>query len=177
MATPAIPYQVSPPLFSGASSVRSRARRCDRLACPRYFDRLRQALVGLPAIASEGMEGFISTARPSARARESFEAALVWSGSPKVKRCARRAGGSELRDVDCVDRGFRQTNVFTCPRSNVRARDNRDTPPDSRSSRRWIHSAENVIGRVGMVFFSRDAGGDGTPMSFVTGGSARWCIA
>jgi signal peptidase I len=42
--------------------------------------------------------------------------------------------------------------------------DNRDNSTDSRvlTSVGYI-PLENVIGRVGMIFFSRDAGGDGTP--------------
>jgi len=54
--------------------------------------------------------------------------------------------------------------------------DNRDNSTDSRvlSAVGYI-SLENVIGRVGMIFFSIDAVAAAHGMPFVTGGSARWC--
>ena len=44
--------------------------------------------------------------------------------------------------------------------------DNRDNSTDSRVLRPWDIPVENVIGRVGMIFFSRDAGGTPTVIRY-----------
>jgi signal peptidase I len=70
--------------------------------------------------------------------------------------------GASYETLDCVDRGFYDnTNVFTVPAGHLFVLgDNRDNSTDSRvlSAVGYI-PLENVIGRVGMIFFSRDVGG------------------
>ena len=99
---------------------------------------------------------------------EDFEASdPCGGGPPKVKRWRETLPeGASYETLDCVDRGFYDnTNVFTVPAGHLFVLgDNRDNSTDSRvlTSVGYI-PLENVIGRVGMIFFSRDAGGDGTP--------------
>jgi signal peptidase I len=60
---------------------------------------------------------------------------------------------------------YDNTNVFTVPAGHLFVLDdNRDNSTDSRvlTSTGYI-PLENVVGRVSMIFFSRDAGGDGAP--------------
>jgi signal peptidase I len=101
---------------------------------------------------------------------ESFEdSALCGGGPPKVKRWRETLPeGASYETLDCVDTGFYDnTNIFTVPAGHLFVLgDNRDNSTDSRvlSAVGYI-PVENVIGRVGMIFFSLDAGGNGTPPS------------
>ena len=74
--------------------------------------------------------------------------------------------GVSYETLDCVDIGFyNNTNVYTVPDGRLFVLgDNRDNSTDSRvlSAVGYI-PLENVIGRAGMIFFSRDAVGRGAP--------------
>ncbi len=98
---------------------------------------------------------------------ESFEDWAVCGGGPsKVKRWRETLPvGATYETLDCVDRGFYDnTNVFTVPAGHLFVLgDNRDNSTDSRVTSVGYIPLENLVGRVGMIFFSRDADGDGTP--------------
>jgi hypothetical protein len=86
--------------------------------------------------------------------------------------------GASYETLDCVDTGFYDnTNIFTVPAGHLFVLgDNRDNSTDSRilSAVGYI-PVENVIGRVGMIFFSSTPAATARRLPSVTGGSARWC--
>ena len=71
------------------------------------------------------------------------------------------ANGASYETLDCVDNGFYDhTNVYTVPDGHVFVLgDNRDNSTDSRvlSAVGYI-PLENIVGRVGMIYFSRSPG-------------------
>ena len=162
----------SPPLFSGRIFGVSPARgdvivfRLPKDVSTDYVKRV----VGLPGDRIQMKEGelFINGTAARRKRVESFEEHDVCGGGPsKVKRWRETLPeGASYETLDCVDRGFYDdTNVFTVPAGHLFVLgDNRDNSTDSRvlSAVGYI-PLENVIGRVGMIFFSRDAGGDGMP--------------
>ncbi|MEZ5821529.1 MAG: signal peptidase I [Xanthobacteraceae bacterium] len=79
--------------------------------------------------------------------------------------------GVSYETLDCVDVGFLDnTSVYTVPEGRIFVLgDNRDNSTDSRlpSSLGYV-PIENVIGRAGMIFFSRKPGKRGQP------GDMRW---
>jgi signal peptidase I len=68
-------------------------------------------------------------------------------------------GGASYATLDCVDGGFLDnTGVFTVPEGHFFALgDNRDNSSDSRVASLGYIPFENLIGRVGVIFFSREA--------------------
>ena len=67
--------------------------------------------------------------------------------------------GASYETLDCVDNGFYDnTNVYTVPAGHLFVLgDNRDNSTDSRVLKSIGYvPLENVIGRVSMIFFSRD---------------------
>ena len=67
--------------------------------------------------------------------------------------------GASYETLDCVDNGFYDnTNVYTVPAGHLFVLgDNRDNSTDSRVLKSIGYVLlENVIGRVSMIFFSRD---------------------
>jgi signal peptidase I len=162
----------SPPLFSGRIFGASPARgdvivfRLPKDVSTDYVKRV----VGLPGDRIQMKEGelFINGTAARRKRVESFEESDVCGGGPsKVKRWRETLPeGASYETLDCVDRGFYDdTNVFTVPAGHLFVLgDNRDNSTDSRvlSAVGYI-PLENVIGRVGMIFFSRGTGGGGAP--------------
>jgi signal peptidase I len=162
----------SPPLFSGRIFGASPARgdvivfRLPKDVSTDYVKRV----VGLPGDRIQMKEGelFINGTAVRRKRVESFEESDVCGGGPsKVKRWRETLPeGASYETLDCVDRGFYDdTNVFTVPAGHLFVLgDNRDNSTDSRvlSAVGYI-PLENVIGRVGMIFFSRGTGGGGAP--------------
>jgi len=76
--------------------------------------------------------------------------------------------GASYETLDCVDNGFYDnTNVYTVPSGYFfMLGDNRDNSTDSRvlSAVGYV-PLENIVGRAGMIFFSRANGDDGAPPS------------
>lgn len=68
--------------------------------------------------------------------------------------------GASYETLDCFDNGpLDNTDVFTVPAGHFFALgDNRDNSTDSRVSSVGYVPVENLIGRVGMIFFSREDG-------------------
>jgi signal peptidase I len=158
----------SPPLFSGRIFSSDPARgdvivfRLPKDTSTDYVKRV----VGLPGDRIQMKEGELhinGTAVKRERMAD-FEAGDACGGGPaKVKRWRETLpGGKSYETLDCADRGFYDnTNVFTVPAGHLFVLgDNRDNSTDSRvlSAVGYI-PVENVIGRVGMIFFSLDAGG------------------
>jgi signal peptidase I len=127
-------------------------------------------VVGLPGDRIQMKEGELhinGTAVKRERMVDFEESDACGGGPAKVKRWRETLPeGASYETLDCVDRGFYDsTNVFTVPAGHLFVLgDNRDNSTDSRvlSAVGYI-PVENVIGRVGMIFFSLDAGGNGTP--------------
>ena len=165
-------FPFSPPLFSGRIFGSDPARGdviVFRLPKDNSTDYVKR-VVGLPGDRIQMKEGELHiNGTPVKRERVAdFEESDPCGGGPsKVKRWRETLPeGASYETLDCVDRGFYDnTNVFTVPAGHLFVLgDNRDNSTDSRvlTSVGYI-PLENVIGRVGMIFFSRDAGGDGTP--------------
>jgi signal peptidase I len=161
----------SPPLFSGRifGSVPVRGDvivfRMPKDISTDYVKRV----VGLPGDRIQMKDGELhinGTAVKRERV-ESFEGSdACGGGAARVKRWRETLPeGASYETLDCVDRGFYDdTNVFTVPADRLFVLgDNRDNSTDSRVTSVGYIPLENVIGRVAMIFFSRDAGGDGMP--------------
>jgi signal peptidase I len=126
-------------------------------------------VVGLPGDRIQMKEGELhinGAAVKRERVADFEESDPCEGGSSRVKRWRETLPeGASYETLDCVDRGlYDDTNVFTVPADRLFVLgDNRDNSTDSRvlSAVGYI-PLENVIGRVGMIFFSRDAGGNDT---------------
>jgi signal peptidase I len=162
----------SPPLFSERifGSVPARGDvivfRLPRDTSTDYVKRV----VGLPGDRIQVKDGELhinGTAVKRERVESFEDRALCGGGPAKAKRWRETLPeGASYVTLDCVDRGFYDnTNVYTVPAGHLFVLgDNRDNSTDSRvlTAVGYI-PLENVIGRVSMIFFSRDPGGDGAP--------------
>jgi signal peptidase I len=160
----------SPPLFSGRIFGSKPARgdvivfRLPKDTSTDYVKRV----VGLPGDRIQMKDGelYINGKVVGRERMEDFEGDdACGSGSAKVKRWRETLPeGASYETLDCVDRGFYDnTPVYTVPADQLFVLgDNRDNSTDSRvlAAVGYI-PLENVIGRVGMIFFSVDAGGNG----------------
>jgi signal peptidase I len=159
----------SPPLFSGRifGSIPARGDvivfRLPKDPSTDYVKRV----VGLPGDRIQIKEGELHINGTAVR-RERMEDLgndSCASGPTKGKRWRETLPeGVSYETLDCVDKGFYDnTNIYAVPAGNLFVLgDNRDNSTDSRvlSAVGYI-PLENVIGRVGMIFFSVDAGGNG----------------
>lgn len=160
----------SPPVFSGRIFGSNPARgdvivfRLPKDTSTDYVKRV----VGLPGDRIQMKDGelYINGTVVRRERVEDFEGDDACGSAPaKVKRWRETLPeGASYETLDCVNNGFYDnTNVYTVPANHFFVMgDNRDNSTDSRvlSAVGYI-PLENVIGRVGMIFFSVDAGGNG----------------
>jgi signal peptidase I len=119
-------------------------------------------VVGLPGDRIQMKEGLLYiNGTPVVRERlpDYAGADLCGSGSGSVKRWRETMpNGASYETLDCVDNGFYDnTNVYAVPSgSYFMLGDNRDNSTDSRvlSAIGYV-PLENLIGRAGLIFFSR----------------------
>ena len=159
----------SPPLFSGRIFGADPARgdvivfRLPKDTSTDYVKRV----VGLPGDRIQMKEGELyinGTPVKRERVADFEESDVCGGGAPKVQRWRETLPeGASYETLDCVDRGYYDnTSVFTVPAGHLFVLgDNRDNSTDSRvlTAVGYI-PLENVVGRIGMIFFSRDAGGN-----------------
>lgn len=159
----------SPPLFAGRLLARGPERgdiAVFRLPKDSRTDYVKR-IVGLPGDRVQMKDGqlYLNDA-PVARERMADFVGPDACGSDGVGRVKRwretLPNGVSYETLDCIDRGFYDnTIVYTVPPGHVFAiGDNRDNSTDSRmpSAVGYI-PFENLIGRLGMIFFSRDGEG------------------
>jgi signal peptidase I len=158
----------SPPLFSGRIFGSEPARgdvvvfRSPKDTSVDFVKRV----VGLPGDRIQMKQGLLHiNDKPVARERlpDFVDADPCGSGPlAKVKRWGETlSGGVSYETLDCIDNGFYDnTNVYTVPNGHFfTLGDNRDNSTDSRvlSSIGYV-PFENIIGRVGLIYFSRTSG-------------------
>jgi signal peptidase I len=153
----------SPPLFSGRL-FGSQPARGDVIVFRNRDDAdYVKRLVGLPGDRIQVKDGelYINDARVKRERLPDLSGVdLCGGGREKLKRWRETLPeGASYETVDCVDNGYYDnTNVYTVPAGHLFVLgDNRDNSTDSRvlSSIGYV-PVENVIGRVGMIFFSRN---------------------
>jgi signal peptidase I len=159
----------SPPLFSGRLFGSQPARGDVIVFRNRDGTDYVKRLVGLPGERIQMKEGelYINDARVKRERLPDLSGVdLCGGGRENLKRWRETLPeGASYETVDCVNNGYYDnTNVYTVPAGHLFVLgDNRDNSTDSRvlSSIGYV-PIENVIGRVGMIFFSRnvdDVGG------------------
>jgi signal peptidase I len=121
-------------------------------------------VVGLPGDRVQMKEGELQINGMPVRRERLSDATLDACGteSATVKRWRETIGdGVSYETLDCMDNGFYDnTPVYTVPTGHVFVLgDNRDNSTDSRAVGPMGYiPLENIIGRVGLIFFSRDGG-------------------
>jgi signal peptidase I len=164
----------SPPLFSGRIFGSEPARGdvvIFRLPKDDAVDYVKR-VVGLPGDRIQMKEGELyinDTPVQRERLEDLAGQDACGEGSAGVKRWRETLpNGASYETLDCVDNGFYDnTPVYTVPAGHVfMLGDNRDNSTDSRalSSIGYV-PLDNIIGRVGIIFFSRAAGTDGATSS------------
>ena len=160
----------SPPLFSGRILGSEPARgdvvafRLPKDVMTDYVKRV----VGLPGDRIQMRQGqlYINDVAVKREQLEDFVGdACGTDAAARVKRWRETLpNGVTYETLDCIERGFYDnTNVYTVPSGHFfMLGDNRDNSTDSRvlSAVGYI-PLENMIGRVGMIFFSRVPGSNG----------------
>lgn len=165
-------FPFSPPLFTGRIFGSEPARGdvvVFRLPKDNSTDYVKR-VVGLPGdrIQIKSGELYINDVKVQRERLTDFtDGDLCGGARAGVKRWRETLpNGVSYQTLDCVDNGFYDnTNVYRVPGGHLfMLGDNRDNSTDSRvlSAVGYV-PLENLVGRVGMIFFSRDAGGDGVP--------------
>lgn len=166
----------SPPLFAGRLLARGPERgdvAVFRLPKDNRTDYVKR-IVGLPGDRVQMKDGQLYlNDTPVAREKVADFVGTGACGSEEVARVKRwretLPNGVSYETLDCVDHGFYDnTNAYTVPPGQVFAiGDNRDNSTDSRmlSAVGYI-PFENLIGRIGMIFFSRDDEGASARVRF-----------
>jgi signal peptidase I len=168
----------SPPLFSGRifGSVPKRGDvvvfRISKNDAVDYIKRI----VGLPGDTIQMQQGLLFiNGVPVVRQRLSDvvgdEPCGTGDGS-RIKRWRETlSNGASYETLDCVDNGFYDnTRVYQVPDGHVFVLgDNRDNSTDSRvlSAIGYV-PLENIIGRAGLIYFSRKLGSGGAPSTLRT---------
>ncbi len=167
----------SPPLFSGRI-FGATPKRGDvvvfRLPKNEGIDYVKR-LIGLPGDRIQMKEGVlhINDVAVKHEALPDYVGAVCGSDTiAKIKRWRETLPeGASYETLDCVDNGFYDnTIVYTVPAGEYfMLGDNRDNSVDSRvKSSMGTIPFENLIGRVGIIFFSRAAEENGAPATVRT---------
>lgn len=160
---------LSPPLFAGRILGTLPERGEVIVFRNGDFDYVKR-VVGLPGdrIQMKGGELYINDAKVKReRAADVSDPDLCGSGPANIRAWRETLPeGASYETVDCMDNGFYDnTSVYTVPAGHLSVLgDNRDNSTDSRvlSAVGYV-PVENVVGRVGMIFFSRDLDDRGAP--------------
>ena len=160
---------LSPPLFAGRIFGAMPARGDVIVFRNRDSDYVKR-VVGLAGdrIQMKGGELYINDAKVKReRAPDVSGLDLCGSGPGNIRRWRETLPeGASYETVDCMDNGFYDnTNVYTVPAGHLFVLgDNRDNSTDSRvlTAMGYV-PVENVVGRVSMIFLSRDVDDRGAP--------------
>lgn len=126
-------------------------------------------VVGLPGDRVQMKEGQLyindmPVKREDARADVADGDACGPAPKEKIKRWRETLpNGASYETIDCLENGpFDNTNVYTIPPGHFFVLgDNRDNSTDSRVKSIGLVPFENLIGRVSVIYFSREAGDAG----------------
>jgi signal peptidase I len=155
----------SPPLFSGRI-LGSQPARGDVIVFSSRDSNYVKRVVGLPGDRIQMKQGELFINDRSVK-RERLPDISGLDACGNESKSARRwretlEGGVSYETIDCIDMGsYDNTNTYTVPAGHLFVLgDNRDNSTDSRvlSAMGYV-PVENVIGRTGMIYFSRQVDG------------------